>query len=188
VREPATRHTGACEAGRPSARSGSLPQVRDDGGRRHRFALESCDRDTALDATRRALSATTRGHRLEVLRAVRRELLAGTRSDADDVAGLARFVVSAEQRHPGLVLHQLPEAVVEMLVDELWQRLPLAVTDGYPDWEPRPVVDGDWFDSDVVAGVGWSRLDDDPVYAFMMDSQWALGSQPPNVRTRKLKF
>jgi hypothetical protein len=162
--------------------------VRDDGGRRHRFALESCDRDTALDATRSALARMTRGHRLEVLRAVRRELLAGTRSEADDVAALARFVVSAERRHPGLVLEQLTDAVVELLVDELWSRLPLAVTDSYADWEPRPVEEGDWFGSDVLAGVGWSRLDDDPVYAYMMDSQWALGSQPPNVRTRKLKF
>jgi hypothetical protein len=165
-----------------------VPQVRDDGGRRHRFALEVCDRDTALDATRDALAAMTRGHRLEVLRAVHHQLLAGTRSDADDAAALARFVVSAERRHPGLVLEQLPDVVVEILVDEVWSRLPLAVTDGYAGWEPRPVEEGDWFGSNVVAGVSWSRLDDDPVYAYMMDSQWALGSQPPNVRTRKLKF
>jgi len=73
---------------------------------------------------------------------VRHELLAGTRSDADDEAG--------------------------------WRG----------SWSAQNGAIRGWCLSNCPTP--WSRPS--PGHAYMMGSQWALGSQPPMVRTRKLKL
>ncbi len=149
--------------------------------RRYRYLVETLDVASLAQAHVDALAAQPENRRVAVLDLVRTELLVGRRIGPDAAAVLARYLVAAERRRPGTMVAMLPHGVAEAIVDAMDRAASDAVRSGYATWAPaEPAPPGEGSHGPRLAS--WDRLEDDPVYQFMRDSQLAPASQPPTVR------
>ncbi len=149
--------------------------------RRYRYLMETLDVALLARAHVDALAVQSESRRVAVLDLVRSELLVGRRIGPEATPVMARYLVAAERRRPGTLVAMLPHGVAEAIVDAMDLAAPEAIRSGYATWapaEPAPPGDGE---SPPRHGA-WDRLEDDPVYQFMRDSQVAPASQPPTVR------
>jgi hypothetical protein len=154
-----------------------------DTARRYRYLVSVLGAASVGRAHEEALAALRSAHRAAVLDLVRTELLVGHRVGPDDTAALARYLVAAERRRPGVLVALLPHGVPEALVAALEAEAPPALLDEYATWSEPSAAPAD--PSDHAGRWGsWDRLEDDAVYQFMLDSQRALAGQPPRVHRR----
>jgi hypothetical protein len=142
--------------------------------REYAAALATCPSDRLVAAHHRAVAGLSATDREVLLHAVRDRLLTGTRTAADDIAALARFVACAELRRPGLLLDALPATLAETLRRYVVIALPLVG----PSVRPRdrttvgPAPDPS-HDS------GWEQLLQHPPDAY---SLYAGVAGPPSAR------
>ncbi len=149
--------------------------------RRYRYLVATLDVASLAQAHVDALATQPESRRVAVLDLVRTELLVGHRVGPDATPVLARYLVAAERRRPGAFVAMLPHGVAEAIVDAMDRAATGAVRSGYATWvPPEPARPGE---RDLARHHGsWDRLEEDPVYQFMRDSQLSHASQPPKVR------
>ena len=151
--------------------------------RRYRYLVEVGDVATTADAHAEALAQRPAEDRRAVLDLVRSELLVGMHVAEDDAHALARYLVTAERRRSGVFAALVPRRVLTALVAALEDTASPEVLESYDRWQPREVLAAGEGAAGAAPPVGaWDRLEDDPVYHFMVENQQASPSERPAVR------
>ena len=156
-------------------------QTGEDLARRYAFLVATCPPQTLRGAHEHAFVRLGAADRAALLHAVREESLTGHRLTPELVSHLARLVVAAERRHPGLVLDVVPGPLRRLVHERVVTAVPCDER-AYAAWSPPDPQD---HGPDHSWDRGWDGIDDNQVYRFTDHSQEVLGGSQAVFTRRK---